>query len=69
LVVVNMSATGWKEARTCSGRHRNNTLTQFSASPDLQNEFVGAAFVFGRIHWVRTTRMWMSCVAGSVETS
>jgi len=29
----------------------------------------GAAFVSRRIHGIRATRMWMSCVAGSVETS
>jgi type I restriction enzyme R subunit len=36
------SRTGSKRAKCCSSRPENNSLAQFSASPDLQNEFVGA---------------------------
>lgn len=35
------SATGWRRARLCSSRLRNNSLAQFSASPDLHTEFLG----------------------------
>jgi type I restriction enzyme, R subunit len=31
-----------KESETLQQQAQNNSLTQFSASPDLQNEFVGA---------------------------
>ncbi len=37
-----MSTTGLRKARTCSSRRRTTRLAQFSASPDLQSEFVGA---------------------------
>ena len=36
------SRTGSKRARRCSSRRRNNTLAQFSASPDLHKEFLSA---------------------------
>ena len=34
------SRTVWKKARPCNNRPRTNSLSQFSASPDLHSEFV-----------------------------